>query len=281
MAENKKREKILEYLKAGTPPARIAGFKEINCNRSYVYAILKQAIENGILVKDDLTFANWAGETKKWQTTYKATGRKPLENHRGSSTHYIRLYFEILSPLKKTPEGKQWSSSGTDFIFFDKVEGDLRVSFRICNMKELVATIEMPILMTDQNLDDVAIERGLQCSAWFTRNYGGSLSLPQQKEHFHYAIPEKDQEIVEWIEKIGHFEKGDEWWDKSRGFVEYETTDERKLKVKANIVDVVMGLDDRLTRLEKNIEKLSTSIERISNLLERPTLPVSDGREVA
>lgn len=239
-------------------------------------------MKNGLLEHDKrFNVAISPTSPKKGVLVFKPTEGEVHKYHRGSSQHYIRLYFEIIKPLQRIPDGKRWKASGTEFIFFDKVEGDFRASFRICNLKELCVTIEMPIALGEKSLNDMAIERGLNCSAWFTRNFGGSLSLPSMNEYPHYALPEEDRDMVELIDKIGVLKIGDEWWDKSRGFVEYETTDEKKLKIKANMVEYVMSLDERLERMENSMARLASSIEKLTNLIERPMMPDTDRREIA
>lgn len=285
--KNKKKDKILEYLKSGIPACRIAEFTDIKCNRSYVYRIATEAVKNGILIKDDtLQTSNWYGRGKPIALIYKATGKEIDSSRRGSLFHYCRLYFSIGEKLTNIPKGRIIKFKNNQQIFFEVFQDNLKASFRICNMKTLIVAVSRPMdpknFSKQEELEIVA--QG--AAAWFQRNYGGRLSLPLVKEAPHLSVPEDDQSLIEMLDELGAINQQTSWFDKSRGFWEWETEDERLLKIKASEPEMIMKLQDDSKSLRENQEKVlalldgySKANEELTKMMGRwmtPKTPTSD-----
>ena len=263
-----KKELIIEYLKKGMPPARIATLQDIKCSRNHVYRVAKWAVENGLLEPDDtLKTCISPTSTKQGVLIFKPTGKETANSRWGPKTsrfHHIRLTFPILTSLLKKPIGKTTKlKNGVTQISFTIKQGRYDATFMLYNEKTLVVAVSEEIDAKNFTMSTELYSVALGAANYFQRNFGGKLGEPLIREQPHFALKEDDPQIVEMMADIELYDQGTSWWDRSKGFLEWETSDERLLKVKASMPECICELQDRMDKIESLVEKMGTMVEKM------------------
>jgi hypothetical protein len=281
---SEKKQKIIDYLKQGIPLSKIANFKDIKCSRSYTYKVAAEAEKNGLIIKDDrLRIADVHGRPKQELAIYKSTGEDFTDSRWGgkfSRFHHIRLYYDIEAPLIKKPAGKTIKlKNGVTQTSFRVNQGKYHVTFMVYNEKRLVVAVSEEMDAKNFSMISELETIASDAAAWFQRNYGGSLSLPLIKEKPHIAVREDDPRLIELMKDVERFDTGTSWYDRSKGYLEFETTEEEILKIKASEPEILKQVMEDHKWLFAEVKKLQNEIGQLSALLRGPRAGTSGGVE--
>jgi hypothetical protein len=97
---------------------------------------------------------------------------------------------------------------------------------------------------------------------WFQKRFKCKLGPPEIYQDYHLAFQENDPLLCDYVANNGILKivNGDGkvimWYDRSKGYTECETHDERIAEAKAFAPLIIMNLEDRVYNLEKNIDSI-------------------------
>jgi len=322
-----KKDYIYYHLISGYPASKIKDFKEIKCSSSYISKVIKQFISHRYI--KEIYEKNERGQKRPTKPKLYGRGRKqypakltnltsgslmvPSKKPEIKPTEQPRLnlicvYYKVLEKPSQIVRGHSFMVNNTKYIDTKKYFEFGRVNFRLINEKAL--RIFMPSTYVDANnlRDTKLLLYGLakDCSNWYQKRFGVKLGDPEIRQDYEIAIAENDPFLSELSQKYGMIKLVDEnndvimWWDKSKGYLEGETTKERIAENKVlgpikigNIEDRVYhmqqqiealnmtfeGLEGKIGSLAMSMDKLQSSIDKVNEFFDRPPGP-DERREI-
>jgi len=267
---------VYKLLCEGFTQSKIASLLHIS--RVYVSKITNK------LIKENYVFCvNPKGNPKLYKPTDKPLPLcKPSVNHfsGGLNTlptgvcrvHNIAMSYLLFNGSKIPIKwDKEWTIRNARLFQLRQVfdVGMVTIRLVVSKNKPDRIIIWMPErYLSNEQLDDHIriLESYCQKVAnWFMKTYHCQLGLPEPYSKMHFAFPE-DPDFVH-IAKKTNISKGDHTWvDDSDGHAEWETDDIRLAKIK-------IDMPNRVLQLENTVEKLAGSVEKLVKIFDTPSRP--------
>jgi DNA-binding Lrp family transcriptional regulator len=190
----------------------------------------------------------------------------------------ICVQYTIIEPPTEPIPGHSYCNNNTSYVDYKNEFECGKITFRIINNAKLV--IWYPEKVIDKrHLREITnkIYSEIQPYAnWFQKRFHCRLGLPEIYQDYHIAFQEKDPLIREYIEKYGILKIIDVdgrvigWWDKSKGYNEFETRDERIAEAKIFAPYKIIWLEDKIRNIENDLEEKIKIIfeEKIGPIIE-------------
>lgn len=289
-----KKDLIYHYLIQGYPACKIKEFKDINCTKGYISQVVRQLVSKGYI--QEVLEKTPSGKLlhkkpKLYSKTHKQypskfsdlTSRVSVDHVEQPRLNLICLYYHVVSKPKKEVMGHSWTINNTRYVDVKHVFPEGRVTFRIINegtlvvfMPEVVVRVE-DLRHTRQRL----FVKAQEYANWFQKTFGCSLGLPEIRQDYHIAVGERDPFLMELCKDYGLVKVLDEkdnvlfWWDRSKGFLEFETKSEKIAENRVLMPLVVENLQDRVFLLTSEVEALSMVFEGFEEKIRRVETGIS------
>lgn len=288
-----KKDLIYYYLIQGYPATKIKGFTDIKCDKSYVSKIIKMFKKQGYII--EVFEKNEKGKLRPTKPKLYQKGKRDYPTKFTKSTsrslnpkfnehprlNLVVLYFKVFKEPKNpdflVEKGHSWTINNTTYVDVKHVFDVGRVTFRLINNKSLIVFMPEHMVSSGElrHLKDKLYTRAIECSNWFQKKTGCKLGLPEIHQDYHIAIAEHDPFLSEMCSQYGIVKIVDEnnreicWWDRSKGYLEFETRDERIAEIKAFNPVIVSNLQDRVWMLQGQVESMLMLFDGLVDKIDR------------
>lgn len=275
-----KKDWIYYYVIHGCYANEIKDFKDIKCSKVYVHKILKQLVIDGYInpikksYKSQKKFVRYRKTDKIYPvklTEYPSTTSdsfitKPRLN-------LISVKFPLLKQPETLPDGHRFWLGDTPMLDYKHVFDDTTVNFRLISDKWLVVFMPEHLVSADhfRHTKEYLYKRAYRYAEWFMETFNCHVGESSVYQDYEIAVREEDPFLGEMAKKHGQIKiinhRGDVlgWYDFSKGYCEFETTDEDLAEIKAFMPLIVKDLQNRVLSIHGEIEAHSMVLEGLQS----------------